>query len=340
MTKKVLHLSHHYGCLKDHQYICYKLGLNLENNFSLWNTIIPKGSFHITSELADEIWKKNEKYFLGFDYIITSDTAPLSRIILQNIDKFDGKLNIWICNRFDYNMEGDNEYYNLIRKYSDDGRVNLIPYTEFERVWLSRFNIETKCETIRPIGLTIPDLLHEDEDYFIGFDGNYKFDDTEGDVLVSRYHNDNIFQDSKSLCESFGLKAGHAKYRGVEELKSLIKQYKCFLIFPDAYSKLTAFELMQLGMPVILPIEKLLLKFSQKPNYFFSTGINSQTIKYCEWYNEYFEQFAVYFEDLDGIPDAVKLLEKNRQQILDLISDCNTQHTEKTINQWMKIYDL
>lgn len=45
------------------------------------------------------------------------------------------------------------------------------------------------------------------------------------------------------------------------------------MIFPDAYSKLTAFELMQLKMPVILPSEELLLKMSRKPNYFFSTEL-------------------------------------------------------------------
>ena len=101
---KVLHLSHHYGCLKDHQYICKELGLKLDSIFSLWNTVLPKGCFNMTEELANDIWNKNEKYFQSFDYITTSDTAPLSRIFLQNIDKFEGKLNIWISNRFNYNM--------------------------------------------------------------------------------------------------------------------------------------------------------------------------------------------------------------------------------------------
>jgi len=337
--KKVLHLSHHYGCLKDHQYICNELGLDLTSNFSVWDTILPKGVFKITRNVANDIWNNNEDLFKSYDYITTSDTAPLSRIVLENIDKFDGILNIWVCNRFDYNMETDSEYTKLIKKYSNHPQVNLIPYSEFERFWLGRKDIITNQETIRPIGLALQEPLIEGEDYIIGFDGNYEFEETSGDVLVSRYHNDNIFQDSKSICESFGLKAQHAKYRGAQELNSLVSNYECFMIFPDAYSKLTAFELMQLQMPVILPTESLLLKLSRQPNYFFSTGVVPETVKYCEWYNEYYEQFAVYFEDLEGIGDAVQMVKDNKEQICDIMKTCSQQHKEKTLKQWKEIYD-
>ena len=336
---KILHLSHHYGCLKDHQYVCNELGLELISNFSAWNTILPKGVFKITTEVANGIWEKNKDYFKTFDCIITSDTAPLSRIVLENIDDFDGVLNIWVCNRFDYNMETDSKYNDLIKKYSNHPKVNLIPYSEFERFWLFRKGIVTEKETIRPIGLALQDSLIEDEDYIIGFDGNYKFEETCGDVLVSRYHNDNIFQDSKAICESFGLTAQHAKYRGSQELNRLVQNYQCFMIFPDAYSKLTAFELMQLKMPVILPSEELLLKLSRQPNYFFSTGVVPETVKYCEWYNEYFEQFAVYFDDLDGIGAAVQMVKDNKEQIRDIMGTCSQHHKEVTLNQWSKIYE-
>ena len=45
---KVLHLSHHYGCLKDHQYVCDKLGLDLTNKLSIWNDIIKRDVYRIT----------------------------------------------------------------------------------------------------------------------------------------------------------------------------------------------------------------------------------------------------------------------------------------------------
>lgn len=335
---KVLHLSHHYGCLKDHQYVCKELGLELTNVFSLWDTVLPKGSFHMTQELSKSIWRNNEKYFQSFDFIITSDTAPLSRIVLENFDKFDGTLIIWVSNRFDYDMSGDLSYYDLFKKYINHSRVKVVPYTEFENVWMSKFGIKTNYPVIRPIGMTISDSLSENEPHIMGFDGNYELNLDGGDVLVSRYHNDTKFQNSRNICEKFGLKTGTATYRGAEELKKLSKLYECFLIFPDAYSKFTTFELMQIGMPVILPSEDLLLKLSKKPNYFFSTGVIESTVSMCEWYNEYYEKFAVYFEDLDGIGEAVKMVKENKEIILKIMHDCARIHKERTMNQWKEIY--
>ena len=335
---KVLHLSHHYGCLKDHQYVCKELGLELTNVFSLWDTVLPKGSFHMTQELAKSIWKNNEKYFQSFDFIITSDTAPLSRIVLENFDKFDGTLIIWVSNRFDYNMSDDLSYYDLFKKYITHPRVKVVPYTEFENVWMTRFGIKTNYPVIKPIGLTISDPLSENEPHIMGFDGNYELNLDGGDVLVSRYHNDTKFQNSRNICEKFGLKTGTATYRGAEELKKLSKLYECFLIFPDAYSKFTTFELMQIGMPVILPSEDLLLKLSKKPNYFFSTGVIESTVSMCEWYNEYYEKFAVYFQDLSGIGEAVKMVKENKEIILKIMHDCARIHKERTMNQWKEIY--
>lgn len=339
--KRVLHLSHHYGCLKDHQFICNSLKLELESCFSLWNTILPQGCFSMSESLANQIWNKHKEYFQKFDYIITSDTAPLSRIILQNIDQFSGQLNIWVCNRFDYNLENDSSYYDIIKFASTHRKVKIIPYTEFERVWMSRFGIETDQETIRPIGLNIDIPLSEIETDEIGYGDDKRINlDQSGDVLISRYHNDNHFQNSKQLCQSFGLTSHHAKYRGIKELKKLVNNYSCFLVFPDQYSKLTAFELMQLSMPVILPSEELLLTLSTKSNYFFGSGVNDQTVKYCEWYNEYYKQFAVYFEDIAGIGEAVQLVKDNKEKLCSIMKACSLSHTNKTINQWKKIYDI
>ena len=94
---KVLHLSHHYGCLKDHQYVCDQLGLELTNKLTIWNQILERDTYVITKEIADRVWQENKDYFNSFDYIITSDTAPLSRIFLENMDEFDAKLIVWVC---------------------------------------------------------------------------------------------------------------------------------------------------------------------------------------------------------------------------------------------------
>ena len=81
---KVLHISFHHGCQNDIEYISERLGFELEfmkftdgvtNNNELYN---------ITRERAQNSWDNYKDYYNKFDCIITSDTAPISRVFLQN----------------------------------------------------------------------------------------------------------------------------------------------------------------------------------------------------------------------------------------------------------------
>ena len=338
---KVLHLSHHYGCLKDHQYVCEELGIDLTTQLSIWNQIIPRDTYRITKDYANQVWNDHSDYFNSFDYIITSDTAPLSRIFLQNIEKLKPNLIVWVCNRFDYNMEGDTEYYNLFREATKWNRVKIIPYTEFERIWATQYDIRMTEEVIRPIGITSKTpLTGETPDGMVGFGGDYESIKDGGDVLISRYHNDNIFQNSKEIFESYNLKASICKYRGREELESLGKLYNAFFILPEQYSKLVAFELMHLQIPVILPSDNLILRLCRRPNYWFGSGLVKETVDVCEWYNEYFDKFAVYIDDFSEILEAYQTVVDYRKQICDIMIECSLIHKKKVLNQWRKIYNV
>lgn len=338
---RVLHLSHHYGCLKDHQYVCEKLNIELETQFSIWNQIIPRDTYRITKDYANQVWKDNCDYFNSFDYIITSDTAPLSRIFLQNMDKMKPNLIVWVCNRFDYNMYGDSEYYSLFKEATKWDRVKIIPYTEFERIWATQFDINITEKVIRPIGITSKTLLTgESSDNMVGFGGDYEKIVDSGDVLISRYHNDTIFQDSKKLFESYNLKATVCKYRGREELKNLGSLYNAFFIIPEQYSKLVAFELMHFKIPVILPSERFILHLSKLPNYWFGSGLYKETVSVCEWYNEYYDKFAIYIDDFSEIPEAYNTIVEHKKGICDIMGECSLLHQQKTLDQWRKVYNV
>ena len=56
--------------------------------------------YNIGHQRAETVWNRHKDYFDKFDVIVTSDTAPLSRIFLQN--GWRKPLIIWVCNRFDY----------------------------------------------------------------------------------------------------------------------------------------------------------------------------------------------------------------------------------------------
>lgn len=338
---KVLHLSHHYGCMKDHQYVCEQLGLDLTNKLSIWNQILERDHYVITKDYANSVWQQNKSYFNGFDYIITSDTAPLSRIFLENLDEFEGQLIVWVCNRFNYEMTQDKEYHTLINESAKKDNVKVIPYTEFERTWATACGVEITEEVIRPIGCSIDKPLSEDESQdLIGFGGDYGEELTGGDILVSRYHNDTLFQDTVKLFRSYGISADPCKYKGYKGLVELAEKYHAYFILPEQYSKLAAFEMMNIGLPVILPSEELIMHLSRIPNYWFGSGLYKDTVGTCEWYNEYFDKFAVYIDDFSEIPEALNTVKEHKEQIRAIMAECSNTHKEKTLQQWRKVYNV
>ena len=81
---KLLHLSFHTGCQNDIEYICEQLNIDL--TFREFDDGISKGNdkYNIYHEKAEYAWNKYKDFYNKFDCIITSDTAPISRVFLQN----------------------------------------------------------------------------------------------------------------------------------------------------------------------------------------------------------------------------------------------------------------
>ena len=69
---------------------------------------------------------------------------------------------------------------------------------------------------------------------------------------------------------------------------------------------------MNIGLPVILPSEDYLIHLSKVPNYWFGSGLYKDTASTCEWYNEYYDRFAVYIDDFTEIPDALNTIKENK----------------------------
>ena len=85
-----------------------------------WLLPINHDEFHynMTHERAKMLWDKYKDKFNEYDCVITTDTTPLSRIFLQG--DYQGRLIIWICNRFDY-ADGNFQFDRLLV----GGRVEL-----------------------------------------------------------------------------------------------------------------------------------------------------------------------------------------------------------------------
>ena len=110
---------------------------------------------HFNTALADTIWTNNSVYYKNFDYILTTDTTPISRIFLQNLNELNGKLIIYVSNRFDVGMKDDLEWVELfIYATKRKEKVTIVPFCEFEKVHAAAKGVHIwEYPTIYPLGL-------------------------------------------------------------------------------------------------------------------------------------------------------------------------------------------
>ena len=311
---KVLHISHHIGCMRDHAYIYDKLGFEYE----FWK--FPKGLFKITKTVANNIWNDKKDYFNTFDYIVTSDTAPLSRIFMENLTECKPKIIVWICNRFDYNMEFDPSFYeifNYVSIYQKD-KVKIIPYSDFEGIWCRVRQIAPVLPTITPIGINLRGLEHKldgvdelKQGYLEDDNAKEKYKD-ESDLaskmFIPIYGNDNRYFHLKDIFDTENIAYFNGGYKHPNDLTSC----KGLVTFPDAFSKLITFETIQNQVIVFLPslayLSSLMYTRNNDTEYWFNCPLqkNSQILELCEWYR--YPECRIYFDSLEDMVFKIKNL--------------------------------
>lgn len=316
---KVLHVSYHNGCIGDINYVASKIGFKVEALKADWDYLI-------SHERAKEIWDKYSDYFKNFDIIITSDTAPLSRIFLQN--NYEGKLIVWICNRFDYpNRDGfpDREYFELWNNNLNNNKVKFISYTPFEYIYARQRGIPLKDFVIKPIAgnierslsTIIPNTTAKDKCFFI-----------------PPYHNDSIYMNLHNKCSSLGINTYAGRYNGIQDLVG----FRGIIHIPYAWSNLALFEAIKLGIPHIIPSKEFLIKLSTSGNFFWSPPFQIGNIGYSEWYCEELKELFVFFnswEDLKIISENYNfnsITEKRFKFIKD--------HEDRELIKWRSVFNI
>ena len=255
---KVLHISFHKGCQNDIEYLSKKLNFKLDFMSYSDYTVIGNDVYNITHNRALNNWNKNKDYYNSFDIIITSDTAPLSRIFLQN--NFQKKLIIWICNRFDYAHQPDatkigfpdKEYYDLINDVKNKPNVSIIGYTPFETYYANHIRkLDIGNECIKPIG-KIGDVY---KTYI-----STKVEDKKNTFIISPYHNENIYMNLYEKLKSLNIKCYNNKYNGPKDLA----EFAGVIHLPYAWSNLAFFEALHLDIIYFIPSKKFFMELYKK----------------------------------------------------------------------------
>ena len=324
---KVLHISFHRGCQNDIEYICNIFGFNL--SFMAFDDGT-NGKYNIGKERAQLYWDKHKDYFNSFDIIITSDTAPISRVFLQN--NFQKKLIIWICNRIDYYDAAsldcnfpDNEYYHLINSAKNNVNVSIIGYTAFENYYCTLKHLNVGNKVIKPIGkvsstytlLNETNIEHKKEQFFVPY-----------------YHNDTIMINLKDKLLELGIPAYSGKYNGPLDLKG----YKGIIHIPYAWSNLALFENLQNNLIYFIPSQKFLIELKKDKDFFWSPPYIENKLYMSEWYCEELTNIIVYFDNWDDLINKINTIDYINQKNM-ILNFCKI-HTENELKKWQEILNI
>lgn len=339
---KILHLSFHRGCIKDFEDVSKSfLDLELTSWFIQDNPQqfddLAKGSavYNIGHDRAERVWRKNKDYFNQFDIILTSDTAPLSRIFLQN--NWQKPLIIWVCNRFDY-YDGasldchfpDKEYYQLIRKASTLPNVRVISYTPYERFYALQKNVYWPELTIKPIG-SMNDSLNNQPSLIPSHIDKQNTLFVHPRLESWGLHPGRQFDYIQSECNLRNVPVFTGSYRGPDD----IKDFKGVIFFPYAWSNLILFENMARGIVHFVPTIRFVKELVQlnRPVTYFALD----NLELCEWYLPEYKDSIVYFDSWDDLRHKINTTDYT--SLKHKISEHGRLHRERMITLWRSVFN-
>lgn len=325
---KVLHISFHSGCFKDQHSILNILG------FQVTNLPFYPGAYTVSRDIASTFWNQHRELINSHDYVLVSDTSAITRCILQHMDEFKSKLVIWICNRFDYAMWHEPEFYELFNRYKDHPQVRVACYTFWEKIWCLKRGIDVlSAPVITPLGKALGDTIPEGESPCHSWK---EAESEQKEMIVPGYRNDVLLGQSLKAKE---LSVYHGKFKNVAELYG----FKAYITQPDAMSKLFVFESLHAGIPVVLPSISRLLELSKGDYLFNLTGhgggsmLTEDLAKLCEWYNPEHKSVRFYFESEEDIPEIVKSID--RDKLAPYFKDIAANLENSVLNKWKTLYD-
>jgi len=328
----ILHLSFHKGCINEISLIAEKLGFQVT---SVFVPDIPAQAFdgessgnalyNIGHDRALNIWNMHKDYFNQFDRIMTSDTAPLSRLFLQN--HYEKPIIIWVCNRFDYADNAsldcdfpDEEYYELLRRASKQKNVHIVPYNAFESFYAAQKNVFFNYSIIKPSGIShqlpftsaIPQHINKQETFFIPAYLN--------DIVIPR--------------EQLNVPTYKGRYNGPND----IKNFKGIIHIPYAWSNFAFFENVCNGIPYFIPSYDFMMDLLKSGTiWWVNSNFFAENYILSEWYDKENSEIITYFNSWDDLNH--KLASTDFDLLKLKIQSFSQIHITKTLEQWKSIID-
>ncbi len=330
---KLLHLSFHAGCTNDFDDVAKELGgIEVTNwipadQVKFQGVHLGNAIYNISRDRGKAIWDLHKDYFNEFDVIMSSDTARISRIFLEN--GWKKPQIIWICNRFDYYDPGssrfglpDQEFLNTMKLAINKSNVKIISYTPYEYLYGRKRGVPFSDFTIKPIG-RLP--WNVQKEFKSQIPAEVKREDTL--FLYPRLFPKQAMYVMNQL-ERVGIKAYTGNYQGAED----IADFKGVLYFPYQWSNFALFEDISQGIVHFVPSEKFARENSGRLRV-----TTTNLFHLCEWYASENRDLFVYFDswqDLKKKFDSLDIVTKRRQ-----VRQLAAKHRAMMLDRWKGVFD-
>ena len=337
---KILHLSYHLGTIKEIETIAQKLDLDVTSWFIFGQPLEQfegcnsgLNVYNISPDRAERIWNKHKDYFNQFDVIMTSDTAPLSRIFLQH--NWQKPLIIWVCNRFDwaYNSPSfpDEGLYKMFKDALKKENVFLIPFSSYEWFHCYKRGVRPKLPVIWPIGSEETTQRYTEPGWSVP--GNIKKNEL---LLIDPHIKNEKAQFVMHAFKRFNIKAYAGKYNGPQD----IKDFKGVCFWPYQWANMCFFENIKRGLVHFLPSPTFLKKLvvHGAPVYrLMKSMVEDRSYEMNMWYCPEFEDAMIYYDSWHDLKHKVETTDYDAMK--EKIMAIAEQHEQEMLNRWRMIID-
>jgi len=232
------------------------------------------------------------------------------------------KIVVWICNRWDYRVWGDQEFYTLLKANieREDSKALFIPYTEYEKVDSRKrlkINIDA-TSTITPHGLQRRSAVFKTKAAAIyGVSSTRQSMKNSDKIFVTRYENDQTHVNTPAILTRGGVTHISGGYAHPEELQA----YAAVITFPDAMSKFLTFETIQYKVPVVLPSLKWLRKLANGTYWLNGDNQGNQPLQEYWFMNEWyrFPECRIFVDDEEMLITVTRQLSNGTYSNLKLV---------------------
>jgi len=325
---KTLHITSHSGTRRNIEDMFNYL--NIRDQLVTENSVY--NGFYISKQTADDIWDHYHNLNKLNDYtcLFFTDTSMVARPFLQNIDKHNLFIIVYITNRFDWGFFGkkDDEYIDMYSEMSKHNRVIFCSDNNYDQHYAKKHNIQflyDKCINLTPY---LSDKIHlPNKDKFFIYNRGTKINTYEH--ILQKYNIDyDIFGEN------------YDRYRDSEH----ICEYKGFIHLPYQVNIQSLWE--NLGYYVIyfIPSKRFIKELIvTEPWYYWEEKERShlleESVELSEWYIDENKILFEYFDSWDDLELKTKnitqeyLFEKKQ-----IIRDFMINSNEQNLIKWKDIF--